>query len=90
INPRNSLNTDSRCFQNAYCYSNLQKLRKVRILPIGPEISALKADPDNPSAWTLGTVVANFETCRFDEVSGRVIPDVTKPYCHLIDPNWVI
>lgn len=90
INPRSSRNTDTRCFENSYCYSNLQKLRKVRIVPLGFEVAALKADPDNPQAWTLGKVVDNFENCRFDEVSGNIIPDPTKPYCHLIDPNWII
>ncbi len=79
-------NTDPTCYTRAYCYSNIQKLRKARILPLGFEIAALKANPDRPDQnWTLKTVVDNFYNCSPD---GRANPRF--PYCHLINPNWVI
>ncbi len=83
------------CYQGKYCYSNIQKLRKVNILPLGFEIAALRSDPDQP--WTLETVVRNFETCY--RVNGQGNPDpngtiirenAAFPFCHLINPNWII
>ena len=83
---REDLNEDlRRCFLKGYCYSNIQKLRKVRILPLGFEVAALKADPDQLQNWTLGNIVRGFEQCA---QSGQ--PDPKFPFCHLIDPNWVI
>jgi len=75
-NPRN-------CLVGKYCYSNIQKLRKVRVVPLGFEIAALKSDPDHP--WKLGDVVKGFDDCA----EGNV-PDSNHPYCHLIDPNWTL
>lgn len=72
---RTADNTDPNCREKGYCYSNIQKLRKVRILPSGFEIAALKSDPDTP--WTLGEVVDGFY-------------DKTKPYYKLVNPNWVL
>ncbi len=78
-----------KCFQEKYCYSNLQKLRKVRILPLGFEIAALKADPDHPENWTLEKVVKGFDDCNYSTDKAGVA-DSAHPFCHLIDPNWVI
>ncbi|MFA4831552.1 MAG: hypothetical protein WC618_05335, partial [Patescibacteria group bacterium] len=75
------------CYRNYYCFSNIQKLRKARILPVGFEMAALNSDPDQP--WTLKKVVDNFENCKRNS-KGEVIPDADYPYCHLIDPNWVL
>lgn len=77
----------AKCWTEAYCYSNLQKLRRVRILPLGFEIAALKSDPDAP--WRLGEVVAGFNDCEFNK-NGVALASAKKPFCHLIDPNWVI
>ncbi len=71
-----SRNADPYCFTNAYCYSNLIKLRKARIIPIGFELAAEKADPDT----TLGDVVSAFNDC--DGPNGE--------FCKLIDPDWII
>ncbi len=78
------------CVSEKYCYSNLQKLRKARILPLGFEIAALRSDPDNP--WTLGQVIAGFDDCNRPDPNNPsvVIPDPAKPFCHLINPNWVL
>lgn len=75
------------CWTGSYCYSNIQKLRKVRILPLGFEIAALKSDPDQP--WKLGEVVAGFKDCEVND-KGVVVASAAKPFCHLIDPNWII
>jgi len=84
ISPKRELqNRDRNCFREAYCYSNIQKIRKARILPIGFEIAALKSPSDNP--WKLEEVVKGFDQCH---PSGA--PSAEYPYCHLIDPNWVI
>lgn len=77
------------CVSEKYCYSNIQKLRKARILPLGFEIAALRSDPDKP--WTLGEVVAGFYDCHYDPNDPtKIIPDPAFPFCHLINPNWVI
>ncbi len=80
---READNTDKGCYSRAFCYSNVQKLRKAEILPIGFEIAILKSDPDTP--WTLGDVVKGFYACNEDNT-----PDPSYPYCHLIDPNWIL
>jgi len=86
ISPRRSVDNASAnydCYLNKYCYSNIQKLRRARILPLGFELAALNSDVDEP--WTLGEVVDGFEDCnQFGE------SDSAHPFCHLIDPNWVI
>ncbi|TAK05321.1 hypothetical protein EPO33_05145 [Patescibacteria group bacterium] len=71
-----SRNADPFCFNNGYCYSNLVKLRKARIIPIGFELAAEKALPDT----TLGKVVDAFDDC-----SG-----VDGQFCKLIDPDWLL
>jgi len=87
ISPRRTSDNESGdCRTTGFCYSNIQKLRKARILPLGFEIAALRSDPDNP--WQIGKVVKGFEDCLFE--NGEVVYDSSKPYCHLIDPNWVI
>ncbi len=98
ISPRRDIdnaNPNNNCYLNKYCYSNIQKLRKVRILPLGFEVAALRSDPDQP--WTLGNVVRNFENClRVNEQgvpdpNGTIIKESSAfPFCHLINPNWVI
>lgn len=71
-----SRNADPFCFNNGYCYSNLVKLRKARIIPIGFELAAEKALPDT----TLGKVVEAFDDC-----SGP-----NGAFCKLIDPDWLL
>ncbi|PIZ95652.1 MAG: hypothetical protein COX80_03995 [Candidatus Magasanikbacteria bacterium CG_4_10_14_0_2_um_filter_33_14] len=76
-------NTDTDCYLGAYCYSNIQKMRKARILPLGFEIAASKSNPDSP--YTLAEVVAGYNQCNT-----TLTPDAQNPFCHLIDPNWVL
>lgn len=102
---KQALNESRLCAKSAYCFSNLAKLRKARVIPIGWEIAAAQADGTGKT--TLGTVVAGFNKCTYtcSNDSTKVcttdiqcgtgtcsIPTRTKdtPFCHLIDPNWVL
>ena len=90
ISPRRQADNESpNCRLDGYCYSNLQKLRRMRIVPVGFELAALKSDPDRPEDWTLQKVVDGFNECDLDD-AGVVIPNPEKPYCQLINPNWIL
>ncbi|MDO8509833.1 MAG: hypothetical protein Q7S24_01695, partial [bacterium] len=94
IPPTNALDSDKNCFEkNAYCYSNIRVLRQTRILPLGFEIAAKNSDPDHP--WSLGDVVKGFYDCNYqidsaNNIVGVNYDPINKPYCHLIDPRWVL
>lgn len=83
------LNTDKTCYSTAYCSGNLRKLRVLRILPIGLEFAAnSQKNIDrcrDQNCVTLKEVVDGFNSCGPD---GRI--DADHPWCHLIDPNWII
>ncbi len=97
-------NEDRLCSRSSYCYSNLTKLRKARIIPIGWEIAAETSDGSGKT--TLGAVMKGFnqcayfcsnndiQTCSTDAECGsgtcNAVRDKQNPYCHLIDPNWVL
>ncbi|OGL66909.1 hypothetical protein A2856_00175 [Candidatus Uhrbacteria bacterium RIFCSPHIGHO2_01_FULL_63_20] len=70
-------NQDPFCYSYGYCYGNLVKLRKARILPIGWEIAAKLNTSSSPA--TLQDVIYGFDDC-----------DTGGKWCHLIDPNWVL
>ncbi len=76
------------CYSSAYCISNIQKLRKARILPLGFEIAARKSDPDQP--WTLGEVIGDGKTTGFYDCDPSGRPSPQHKFCKLIDPNWII
>lgn len=86
IPPSNPKNNDKLCYKTAFCYSNIQVLRQLRILPLGFEIAALRSDPDKP--WKLKDLInpLNFNKCPPDPG----VYDQNSPFCHLIDPNWVL
>lgn len=106
ISPVNEAEHNSKdCYNGAYCYSNLQKLRRQRILPLGFEIAALRSDPDEPP--TLQEVVEGFDDCPYvddngdgiddiDRDTGEKIVDTTRltedqfKWCRLINPNWIL
>ncbi len=78
-----SLNSDPFCIRSGYCHSNIVRLRKYRIVPIGWEIAASLSPIDKPI--TLGEAVDCFENgsrCTLDAESNI--------FYHLIDPNWVL
>ncbi|MFH1089810.1 MAG: hypothetical protein V1716_05315 [Candidatus Uhrbacteria bacterium] len=76
-------NQDSLCYTYGYCYGNLVKLRKARIIPVGWEMAAALSDTSDPI--TLQEVVDNFNNCDSD---GKASP--STPWCHMIDPNWLL
>jgi hypothetical protein len=83
-------NQDDQCYTYGYCAGNLQKMRLMRILPVGFELAANSPANvrrcDTPEGCvTLSEVVKNFGACNDD---GQL--DDAHPWCHLIDPNWVV
>lgn len=118
----NAVNEDANCFRTAYCYSNLVKLRRARVIPIGWEIAAANAGVKGKT--TLKDVVAGFNDCKRTcsiiptgttetvcksnadclpvykangveiEIPSKGVCEAQRdsdhPYCHLIDPNWIL
>lgn len=78
-------NQDLRCYTYGYCYANLVKMRKARILPVGWELAANSPWNDEASPVTLQEAIDGFFNCN-DE--GQA--DANHKWCHLIDPNWVL
>jgi hypothetical protein len=76
-------NQDPYCYTYGYCYSNLVKLRKARIIPIGWEIAAQSQTSTEPVS--LKEVVDKFRDCNADDEA-----DAEHKYCHLIDPDWIL
>ncbi len=78
-----SLDGDPFCVRSGYCHSNIVRLRKYRVLPVGWEIAASLSPIDAPI--TLQDAVDCFDNngkCKLDPASNI--------YYHLIDPNWVL
>jgi hypothetical protein len=83
-------NQDRNCYRQAYCAGNLQKLRAMRILPVGLEFAANSIENIDRCAGaggcvTLREVVEGFSNCNAD---GK--RDAEHPWCKLVDPNWVV
>ncbi|MBP9864697.1 hypothetical protein KBC54_04610, partial [Patescibacteria group bacterium] len=78
---------DTGCYQRAYCATNLAKLRFARIIPIGWELAANSPfnKKNNGKYVTLETVVQNFSNCN-----DKGAADADHPWCHLINPGWVL
>ena len=65
-------------YSSRYSLTNIKKLRRARIVPLGLEIAAQDIAtvlPDN--GYTLKQVVDGFN-------------DNTSPFYHLVDPDWVL
>ncbi len=71
----NARNQDPLCYTYGYCYGNLVKLRKARVIPVGWELAAQKNNASDPK--TLKQIMDDFENRN-------------SPWYHLIDPNWVL
>ncbi|MFH0814572.1 MAG: hypothetical protein V1902_00550 [Candidatus Falkowbacteria bacterium] len=69
-------NTNSECYMQGYCYGNLVKLRKARILPVGWEMAAKIAEQKGTPV-TLGEAIKGFY-------------DQNSSWYHLVDPNWLL
>ncbi|MFH1611607.1 MAG: hypothetical protein ABIA83_03355, partial [Patescibacteria group bacterium] len=78
-------NQDTKCYTYGFCHSNLVKLRKARIIPIGWELAAESDNNSDSNPVTLQEVINGFYSCNAD---GEL--DDQHPWCHLIDPSWVI
>lgn len=86
IGPDDERNAYDECYEIGYCYSNLVKLRRARVVPIGWEIAARQVPKGE--LVTLSEAMNKFDDCGQVDLNG-----VTRPYskfCHLIDPNWVL
>jgi hypothetical protein len=86
-------NRSSTCYLDAYCYSNIAKMRRARILPIGWELAANSPLNDANNPVTLKEVMDRFNDCPVDSqgnIDVSKLPDPLHPWCHLIDPNWVL
>ena len=82
-------NQDPYCYTYGYCYSNLVKLRKARIIPIGWEIAAQSQTSTEPVS--LKEVVDKFRDCNYtDPAYPEGKADAEHKYCHLIDPDWIL
>ncbi|MFH1253693.1 MAG: hypothetical protein V1664_05215 [Candidatus Uhrbacteria bacterium] len=78
-------NQDAQCYTYGYCYSNLVKLRKARIIPVGWEMAAASPRNSSTNPITLREVIDGFNDCNNN---GQL--DAEHPWCHLIDPSWVL
>lgn len=78
-----SVNGDPFCIRSGLCHSNILRLRKYRVVPVGWEIAASLSPIDDPI--TLREAMNCYEnngSCKLDPQSNI--------YYHLIDPNWVL
>lgn len=93
LNAQKPLISDDRdntksCFEEGYCYSNLVKLRKARILPIGWELASLQANTEED---TLEYAIKHYDTCPTDLSDMNTCPAGEDcRFCHLIDKDWVL
>ncbi|MCW1892154.1 MAG: hypothetical protein KIH65_002825 [Candidatus Uhrbacteria bacterium] len=83
-------NLDPGCAQRAFCAANIRKMRLARIVPIGWELAADSAAnqqkcQSGSGCMTLAEVLQHFDDCND---AGEL--DAAHPWCHLIDPNWVL
>jgi hypothetical protein len=90
-------NLSGNCFNEAFCYSNLVKLRRARIIPIGWELAANSEFNDVSRPITLGEAMDRFNDCpTMEDADGNTVvdesklPDPVHPWCHLVDPEWVL
>ncbi len=89
IPPDSPLDKDPNCYQNNFCFDNIKVLVQARILPLGFEIAAQESNPDHP--WTVGQVEKGFYNCPSNlNTDPNAVPSPSFPFCHLIDPNWVL
>lgn len=78
-------NQDAYCYSYGFCYGNLVKMRKARIISIGWELAANSSANSVESPVTLQEVLDGFNSCGSDG-----LPDENHPWCKMIDPHWVL
>lgn len=89
IGPDNPINgSKDKCYKDALCYSNLIKIRKLNIIPVGWEMASTRGPA------TLVEAMNCFEdggSCKFAKSSDYAIDGVDhNPFYHLIDSAWVL
>lgn len=98
ISERNAArDQDPLCAQSAYCASNLAKLRRARIIPVGWEFAANNPANTAEHPVLLSEVVDAFMANGKDGICGTAGQaadgggdEAESPYCGLIDPNWIL
>lgn len=83
-------NFDPQCFSYAYCASNLQKLRLLRILPVGFEFAANSPENVERCSSSAGCVTFQEVVEGFAECNDAGERDSSHPWCKLVNPNWII
>ncbi len=78
-------NQDAFCYTYGFCYGNLVKLRKARVISIGWELAANSSANSEEAPATLQEVMDGFNSCGPDG-----LPDDNHPWCKMIDPDWVL
>lgn len=78
-------NQDAFCYTYGFCYGNLVKLRKARVISIGWELAASSSSNSAETPVTLQEVINGFNSCGSDG-----LPDDNHPWCKMIDPDWVL
>lgn len=76
IPPNDTRDSEYNCYSQGYCYSNLVKLRRMRIIPVGWEMAAKIAGSSTTPITLQGAIDA--------------FNDKSSPYYHLIDPDWIL
>ena len=78
-------NQDTKCYTYGFCHSNLVKMRRARLISVGWELAAESGANSDTDPVTLQEVIDGFYQCNSD---GEL--DDEHPWCHLIDPDWVV
>ncbi|MBI4122340.1 MAG: carbohydrate binding domain-containing protein [Parcubacteria group bacterium] len=71
-------------YLNGYAYSNMKKLRRARVIPVGWELAALKVR-QNPQGGRV-SLQQMLDAFDDDGLAGRSL----SPYAFLVDPDWVL
>jgi hypothetical protein len=97
INKNDALNhTLMKCYRDGLCYSNLVKLRKANIIPVGWELAASRAPVSLQQA--MDCFEETNEKCTFKAPTNAENPNWPykvdgnnhNPFYHLVDPDWVM
>lgn len=91
ISETSALNNEKYCYRKAYCYDNLQLLRRYRMISVAWELAANICSDERYSdictddqPITLGEVVDAFYDCGQDEEHPNSV------WCNMIDPTWLL
>ncbi|MBT4857174.1 hypothetical protein HON52_03220 [Candidatus Uhrbacteria bacterium] len=76
---------DSKCYTYGFCHSNIVKMRRARVISTGWELAVESPANSESDPITLQEVMDGFHQCNSD---GEL--DDEHPWCHLIDPDWVL